>query len=183
MLRLHGFVSRSKANGPGCRAVVWVQGCRLRCPGCFNPGTHDGNLGWDIDPQHLAHAINALPVRGVTLSGGEPLQQAKALSVFLEALSADKDVLLYSGFSIAEALKSSNRRAVLLKCDAALMGRYRNSDLHPYDGKELVIRTHRIKPEELRPHRTIEVVVGPSHGLLTGFPGSKVGNDHARLYF
>ena len=39
-LRLHGFLPRSRANGPGWRSVVWVQGCSLGCPGCFNPQTH-----------------------------------------------------------------------------------------------------------------------------------------------
>jgi len=40
-LRLHAFLPRSRANGPGWRSVVWVQGCSLGCPGCFNPQTHD----------------------------------------------------------------------------------------------------------------------------------------------
>lgn len=170
MLRLHRFAPCSVSNGPGQRAVVWVQGCRLQCPGCFNQGSHDSSAGRDVDPIRLANSINDLPVRGVTLSGGEPLQQPKPLAEFLGALSVDKDVLLYSGLSVAEAVKSPIRRAVLLKCDAALMGRYRSEDRHPYDSKELVIRTARIKPEELRPHRTIEVIVGAFHGLVTGLP-------------
>ncbi len=40
-LRLHAFLPRSRANGPGWRSVVWVQGCSLGCAGCFNPQTHD----------------------------------------------------------------------------------------------------------------------------------------------
>ena len=173
MLRIHGFVSHSLANGPGTRTVIWVQGCRLRCPGCFNQDTHDLNAGQDIDPLRLAAAINSHPVRGVTLSGGEPLLQPEPLTMLLGALSPDKDILLYSGLSVAEAVKSPARRAVLLKCDAALMGRYRDGDRHPYDNKELVIRTACIKAEELRPHRAVEVIVGAGRALVTGFPGTE----------
>ena len=44
-LRLHHFLPVSQVNGPGRRAVVWVQGCTLGCPGCFNPETHDAGNG------------------------------------------------------------------------------------------------------------------------------------------
>ena len=40
-LRLHRFIPRTEVEGPGARACVWVQGCHLACPGCFNPETHD----------------------------------------------------------------------------------------------------------------------------------------------
>ncbi|PSN14309.1 hypothetical protein C7271_21790, partial [filamentous cyanobacterium CCP5] len=35
-LNIMGYVDRSEVNGPGQRAVVWVQGCLRACPGCFN---------------------------------------------------------------------------------------------------------------------------------------------------
>jgi len=37
---LHALIPASRANGPGLRAVVFFQGCTLRCPGCWNPETH-----------------------------------------------------------------------------------------------------------------------------------------------
>ena len=37
---VHSVLPRSAANGPGERAVVWFQGCDLRCPGCWNESTH-----------------------------------------------------------------------------------------------------------------------------------------------
>jgi len=40
VLRVHHFLPRSHANGPGVRAVLWAQGCSLACPGCFNADTH-----------------------------------------------------------------------------------------------------------------------------------------------
>lgn len=40
LLNVHAIMPVSYVNGPGARAVVWTQGCRLRCPGCSNPLTH-----------------------------------------------------------------------------------------------------------------------------------------------
>ena len=37
VLRVGAFEPRSLVNGPGVRAVLWVQGCDRRCAGCFNP--------------------------------------------------------------------------------------------------------------------------------------------------
>jgi pyruvate-formate lyase-activating enzyme len=37
---LHAFVSGSRVNGPGLRAVVYFQGCSLRCRNCWNLETH-----------------------------------------------------------------------------------------------------------------------------------------------
>jgi anaerobic ribonucleoside-triphosphate reductase activating protein len=157
--------------------VLWVQGCALACRGCFNPATHDFGTGVEIDPANLAVRINKLPIRGVTLSGGEPLSQPGAILSFLEALDPRLDVLMYSGFSLKEANRSLMRRSVLLKCDAALMGRYRANAGHPYEGKELVVRTARISPHELQPQRHIELIIAASETVLTGFPSSN-GADH-----
>ena len=38
-LNLARTLPRSAANGPGERFVLWVQGCPLACPGCWNPDT------------------------------------------------------------------------------------------------------------------------------------------------
>lgn len=170
MLRVHHFTPQSFVNGPGPRAVIWVQGCKLNCAGCFNRDTHDADMGVDVAPSDIADIVNELSVRGITLTGGEPLHQPKPIVELLAALNPDKDVLLYSGYSIDEAMKSPDRRSVLLKCDAALMGRYRLDAPHPYDNKKLIIRTDRIKPAELKPHRRVEVIFSGDEGIITGFP-------------
>ena len=37
MLYLNHEEEKTKVLGPGVRYVVWVQGCKRRCPGCINP--------------------------------------------------------------------------------------------------------------------------------------------------
>ncbi len=38
-LNTMGYVDESEVNGPGSRAVVWLQGCLRECEGCFNPNS------------------------------------------------------------------------------------------------------------------------------------------------
>ena len=79
-VRIHAFEPASRANGPGLRAVVWFQACTLGCPGCFNPDTHDPRAGYDAHTAGLAASVLALrpTVAGLSVSGGEPLQQPAA---------------------------------------------------------------------------------------------------------
>src|SRR5688572_13333358 len=74
---IHSMLPRSTVNGPGARAVVWLQGCGLRCPGCFNPATHSFDRDRDKTVEEVAERVLACEgIEGVTFSGGEPFQQA-----------------------------------------------------------------------------------------------------------
>lgn len=102
-LQIYGFLPLSYSNGPGCRAVVWVQGCTLNCPGCFNPESHAFRGGQTVAILDLLHQISALQssIQGVTISGGEPLQQITGVTALLHELKAETDlsVLLFTGYT------------------------------------------------------------------------------------
>ena len=59
-IRIHDLCLKSRTNGPGLRAVIWVQGCTLDCPQCFNPATHQVDNGKLILVPDLAAQIMAL---------------------------------------------------------------------------------------------------------------------------
>ena len=51
---VHAIMPASRANGPGLRCVVFVQGCNLNCPGCFNPWSHafhGPDLAIEVNPR------------------------------------------------------------------------------------------------------------------------------------
>jgi anaerobic ribonucleoside-triphosphate reductase activating protein len=124
VLRVHGFLARSRANGPGLRAVVWTQGCTLACPGCFNPLTHAAAGGDQWQPERLAQHIAGISgIEGVTLSGGEPLQQARPVERLISALvHTNLSILLFTGYSLAEARRRAP--AVLALVDVLIAGRF-----------------------------------------------------------
>ncbi len=81
-IQVHRFLPVTSAEGPGRRACVWVQGCSIRCPGCFNPHTWSTNGGQLIPAEEIARRVLDAPaIEGVTLLGGEPFDQAEGLAV------------------------------------------------------------------------------------------------------
>ena len=74
-----GFV-----DGPGVRAVVYFQGCPLRCLYCHNPETWTGVGSKEISPEDVFAKFKKYETYygengGVTFSGGEPLLQSQFL--------------------------------------------------------------------------------------------------------
>ena len=79
--RIHSFQSLGTVDGPGVRAVVFMQGCPLRCVYCHNPDTWDREGGSEVSVDELIRKIIRLRAYfgkngGLTVSGGEPLLQA-----------------------------------------------------------------------------------------------------------
>lgn len=79
--RVNSFHSFSTNDGPGIRAVVFMQGCPLRCKCCHNPETWDFEGGKEMQLDEIMDKIKRgssyYSKGGVTCSGGEPLLQAK----------------------------------------------------------------------------------------------------------
>ncbi len=88
-------------NGPGTRAVVWVQGCPFRCKGCWNPETRS------FKPNKI-HTVDEVfawilqvkdEIDGVTFLGGEPFCQAEALAELGQKCQAiGLTVMTYTGY-------------------------------------------------------------------------------------
>lgn len=116
-IRLAGVVRESIVDGPGIRLTVFVQGCPHHCPGCHNPDTHDPLGGYDCALQKILDAFDADPLlRGVTLSGGEPFEQADSLLPLAQAICRrGKDVVAYSGYTFEELLEKGKKEPAVLE--------------------------------------------------------------------
>ncbi|MDC0834650.1 4Fe-4S single cluster domain-containing protein [Geitlerinema sp. CS-897] len=103
-LNIMGYVDESEVNGPGKRAVVWVQGCLRECPGCFNPSSWSFEPNQVVSIEELAEKITSNPNNeGVTFSGGEPFWQAPALAELAKRVKAKGlNVMSFSGFTLDE---------------------------------------------------------------------------------
>lgn len=81
-IRIAGIEEESIIDGPGIRLVVFTQGCNHNCVGCHNPGTHSFDGGELIDIDKIINMIKENPLLdGITLSGGEPFEQAIECSI------------------------------------------------------------------------------------------------------
>ena len=114
--------------GPGRRIGIWVQGCSIDCKGCVSQDTwaRDGSkemtvaglLSW-------CREVSTGQFDGITISGGEPFEQPKALHALLDGLhhwrssaAMDFDILCYSGYPLATLQKK--HADLLQKLDALI---------------------------------------------------------------
>lgn len=126
-LRLHSMLAHSRANGPGIRAVLWTQGCSLGCPGCFNPETHTilGGRDWSIDDL-FTWLKTAEPIAGITLTGGEPLEQLPAVLHLLRRIRIETawSAILFTGFTLKEVQRLPQAAELLACVDVLIAGRF-----------------------------------------------------------
>lgn len=134
--RLHWPVT---VLGPGRRVGIWFQGCSIECPGCVSRDTWAAPGPGDYTPVgDLVARIDALtsggadgPVDGVTVTGGEPFEQAEALEALLPALrewldsrgASSADLLVYTGYDEARARRLGPGAFTL--ADAVIAGPFR----------------------------------------------------------
>lgn len=87
--------------GFGQRVGLWTQGCSIRCPGCISRDTWDADDKRAIEVSVLVETLGPWldKADGVTISGGEPLDQAESVGEMLSLLRARcrGDILLFSG--------------------------------------------------------------------------------------
>lgn len=127
-LNVSEILPESYANGPGCRTVIWVQGCSLACPGCFNPQTHSSVGGASLSVAELMREIAASSgrVEGITLTGGEPLQQQAPLFELLRRIKNETrlSVVVFTGYSWDETRELTKASNLLQYVDVLIAGRY-----------------------------------------------------------
>lgn len=180
-LVLSRVVRRTTVLGPGIRAAVWVHGCPLRCEGCIAPEDLPFDGGRSVAVDVLAADLNALPadVSGLTLSGGEPMAQAVALSRLVRALRAERDwsVMCYSGFTLGHLSSHGDlaQRELLGLLDILVDGPYiatRHADLlwRGSDNQRLHFLTGRHQPPAEDRSSGLEFEVTPDGMSWIGVP-------------
>jgi len=109
LLNVAAWLPRSRANGPGTRMVLWLQGCPFRCPQCQNPDYLQFKLNQVLTVDRVWQVFDQLPaLHGISFSGGEPFAQAIALADLASRVrAAGKTVVCWSGYRL-EHLRSGH---------------------------------------------------------------------------
>lgn len=131
-IRIARIVKSTSVEGPGLRYSIWVQGCPIRCEGCFNPHTWAFAGGTLVDINEIYNDIkntmeeNPL-LEGVTFLGGEPFSQAEGLSVLASRVRELKlSIVTFTGFEY-EKIKEANNptwNSLLENTDLLIDGPY-----------------------------------------------------------
>ncbi|MBR6872528.1 MAG: anaerobic ribonucleoside-triphosphate reductase activating protein [Ruminococcus sp.] len=131
--RCAGLTPESIVDGPGLRFTVWTQGCLHNCEGCHNPQTHALDGGFEADTDEVFEQVISNPLLdGVTLSGGDPFFQAKAMAQLARRIRCYEgfklNVIAYTGFTYEELLELADDNNgyldLLRECDYLIDGRF-----------------------------------------------------------
>jgi anaerobic ribonucleoside-triphosphate reductase activating protein len=178
ILRIASYEPRSLANGPGVRAVLWVQGCGKRCSGCFNPDFQSIEGGREVSVAEVLRWIeSAKEIEGVTFSGGEPFDQAAVLAeVARGAQKLGKGVVVFSGYS-REELETcgAGYRELMEASDLIVTGPYEQElaikhALLASANQDLVFVTERYRKAVEGLRRRVEFRIAGDIVRVTGFP-------------
>lgn len=162
-------ICHSRINGPGCRLVIWVQGCKFNCKGCFNPETHPYTKERLVDIVDLVRIINEdMSIEGVTLSGGEPLDYPNQIYSLLTGIDNRLTSILYSGFHFEDVVSNDKLLKVIRLADLSILGRYDSTLAHPYYGKKFIQTSDRIDLSYFNPKQIVEYVINNKSITKTG---------------
>ena len=195
-MNIHGY-SISRVNGPGKRFTLWTQGCFKKCKNCFNPETWSYKENKILSPYQIFELINNFEdLDGVTITGGDPLEQEDDLLALLFLLSGKnfkKGIIVFTGYQKEQLEQHPIRKKCLEYIDVLIDGVYvdelkSDSDLRGSKNQQFYFFSEKIKEEELMFDHEIEISRGDSDIILTGFPkinrkillelGVKIKNDN-----
>lgn len=125
-MQIARFEAKTAVEGPGERSALWLQGCSLKCPDCCNPEMQQFGIGTTRSVEEIADLILQARAEGLTLLGGEPLDQARELLQLLQLLrqSGYCGIIMFSGYTWAEIEADSVRKSVAGLCDLVIAGRF-----------------------------------------------------------
>lgn len=93
--------------GPGNRLVLWTRGCSKHCKNCANPELWDTSNAKNVKVEDIEQIIinihNDTPIDGITISGGDPLEQMEEILELVKRVKVMvQDILVYTGYTVSE---------------------------------------------------------------------------------
>jgi len=188
VLRIAAIVDDTRAEGPGRRWALWVQGCSIRCAGCCNPEMFDERRGRSVGIDKLAARIaeaRAHGVEGVTFLGGEPFEQAAGLAALAHRAKAlAMTVMVFSGYTLDELRARGDAAELLALTDLLVDGRYDRArpEPRPPAGRRWIGSANQVmhflsaaySPDdpEMRGDNTIEIRLSKDGLRINGWPSA-----------
>lgn len=119
-------------NGKGFRVVLFVTGCNHKCDGCYNKSTWNPCNGEEYTEETELYLLSLLSnpvVDGLTLTGGDPFYRSNyptllKLLVRLHETMPDKNVWLWTGYTLEQIQSDPERSKLLPYIDVMIDGKY-----------------------------------------------------------
>lgn len=168
-MKMAGFYDESISNGLGWRAVLFVSGCPHGCPGCHNKEAQDFSYGEEFHKEEILERIQENSIlKGITISGGEPLceQNIETVVDFIKEVKKVKpefNIWCYSGYTLEELIQRQDggiTKEALEQIDVLVDGEFMMDKKKPnlkFRGSE----NQRILdvPRCIKEHKIVEIAV------------------------
>lgn len=178
VLNVAAFVKNSRMDGPGLRDTIWLQGCTVGCPGCCNQRywPHQRRALIPVS-RFLAHfRMRIGRIDGLSLSGGEPTEQAEAAAALFCAVRAlGLSTVCYTGRPYEDLRVSDRFQPLLHVTDLLIDGPFllaeRDSNLHWRGSRNqrLIRLSNRFSEGDLQCKESKgEIILSPNSIMLHG---------------
>lgn len=106
------------ADGEGVRVTLFISGCRIHCPGCFQSETWDFRYGQEYTEETQKEVLDAMDsefIAGLTVLGGEPFEPENQ-RVIVKLMKAakerypEKNIWCWSGYLYDRDLQPGGRK-------------------------------------------------------------------------
>ena len=127
-MRYASILDADVANGLGWRVSLFVSGCSLHCPGCFNQQAWDFCYGkpFTISTQNkILKLLHPEHISGLSLLGGNPTEKENEIELvpFVKRVKdyyPNKDIWIWSGHTFEQLIE--NKDELLPLCDVLVDG-------------------------------------------------------------
>lgn len=133
MINYHDYsiVENEHLYGPGKRLLLFTQGCSLHCDGCVNSHLWEFGVGKNVSADELLDICQQNNLDGLTLHGGEPLDQPEEVYKSVKLLKDNGfTVILFTGYSKKELSKLQLK--IWNRADIVVCGRFVQSKRNIY---------------------------------------------------
>ncbi len=173
-LNIHAILPRTRVHGPGERFVVLTQGCGRGCPGCINEDARPRETRMLRDVNELFEEIRGTDgVEGISLSGGEPLEQIDACVELCRLIkdNTDLSVVAFTGYYLDEIRAMPRGGQFLDTVDLLVAGPFIKEQLAKTGiagstNQEVVFLTPRYSLEDIGDHDKFEIYIQPDGKVI-----------------
>ena len=139
-MRIANIKYFSTVNGEGIRTAVFVSGCTLHCPGCFNSEIWSFNNGKEFTSEletKILDSIDNTYCAGLSILGGEPLDKLNQEGVynllisFRSKFGNKKNVWLWTGYTLDNIPKTEYTNEILKLVDYIVDGPFKKDLIKP----------------------------------------------------
>lgn len=126
-VKVGGFLDNSLVNGNGLRSVLFVAGCKHNCVGCHNKELQCFSYGEEQQIEAVYKRIkNNLPlIKGVTFSGGDPMEQPFQLAKLAKKVKdLGLNIWCYTGYTFEDIINGddASKKELLKNVDILVDG-------------------------------------------------------------